>query len=188
MFQLSDSDQAQLLRVARESVLAYLSGRAPRLPVLTGALADTRGVFVSIHQNGELRGCIGNIHPTSPLYRTAGDCAISAAVGDPRFVPITLDELPRVHFEISVLSPMEKVEKVDHIEIGKHGLFISKRSARGLLLPQVAQHYGWDRERFLAETCRKAGLSPEDWKSDTGIFRFTAHVFGEKVAKSQEKS
>ena len=183
MFQLSDSDQAQLLRVTRESVLAYLSGRAPRLPTLAGALADTRGVFVSIHQSGELRGCIGNIHPTTPLYRTAADCAISAAVGDPRFVPMTLEELPRVHFEISVLSPMERVETIDHIEIGTHGLFISKRSSRGLLLPQVAQHYGWDRERFLEETCKKAGLRAGEWKQGAAIHCFSAFVFGEKQLK-----
>ena len=108
MFQLSEPDQKQLLKIARESVLAYLSGRAPRFPEIAGALAETRGIFVSLHQNGELRGCIGNIHPTSPLYRTTADCAISAAVGDPRFVPLTMEELPRVDFEISVLSPMEK--------------------------------------------------------------------------------
>jgi AmmeMemoRadiSam system protein A len=180
MFQLSESDQQALLRVARESVQAYLAGRSPRLPeIREGPLLDTRGVFVSLHKDDELRGCIGNLHPTAPLYRVTSEAAISAAVGDPRFMPMTIDELPYVRFEISVLSPMEKIDDVEKIEIGRDGILISKRGARGLLLPQVAVTQGWDRERFLTETCRKAGLRPGEWKEDATIFRFSAQVFGE---------
>jgi uncharacterized protein len=186
---LNEDDQKLLLKIARDSIFAYLSGRAPRFPeIRDGVLKETSGVFVTIHQKNELRGCIGNIHPTSPLFRTTADCAVSAAVGDPRFVPLTLDELPQVELEISVLSPMERVESAKAIEVGRDGLFISKRGARGLLLPQVAAQLGWESERFLAETCRKAGLRSDDWKSDASIFRFTAQVFAEKPRVMESKA
>ena len=181
MFQLSDNDQQVLLRIARHSVQAYLAGASPRLPeITTGALLETRGVFVSIHEVSELRGCIGNIHPGAPLFRTTSECAITAAVGDPRFAPLTGVELPRVSFELSVLSPMERVDDISKIEIGRDGVLISKRGARGLLLPQVAAQQGWDRERFLVEACRKAGLRPGEWREEATIFRFSAHVFQEQ--------
>jgi AmmeMemoRadiSam system protein A len=180
MFQLSENDQQTLLKIARDSVQTYLAGRTLRLPEITqGVLAGTHGVFVSIHRQHELRGCIGNVHPATPLFRTTSECAVSAAVGDPRFMPMMSDELSHVHFELSVLSPMEKIENVSQLEIGRDGLLISKRGARGLLLPQVATAYGWGPERFLEETCRKAGLRPSEWKEDATIFRFTAHVFQE---------
>jgi uncharacterized protein (TIGR00296 family) len=132
------------------------------------------------------------------LYRSTAECAISAAVGDPRFSPLTPPELPYVSFEISVLSPIEAVRDLSDIEIGVHGLLVVKGRARGLLLPQVAAQYGWDRERFLAETYRKAGLETEaktgtvsnflDFRSSLSpfsppspeIYRFTAHVFSEQ--------
>jgi AmmeMemoRadiSam system protein A len=179
MFQLSEPDQQFLLKIARESISEYLFGRAPRLPDVSGLLAEPRGAFVSLHKHSRLRGCIGNIHASAPLVRTVSECAITAAVGDPRFLPITLEELGDVDLEISVLSPMEKVENVDTIEVGRDGLLIVKRTARGLLLPQVASQYGWHRERFLAETCRKAGLRADDWKDGASIYRFTAHAFGD---------
>src|SRR5216117_2060930 len=119
-FQLTETDQHLLLQIARNAVRGYLSGQAPRLPeVVTGVLREPHGVFVSIHQGVELRGCIGNIHPLSPLYRTAAECAIAAAVGDPRFMPLMAAELPSVEFEISVLSPMQPVQDVHEIEVGK---------------------------------------------------------------------
>ena len=181
MFQLNDREQALLLKIARDAVLSYLSGRAPSYPPITdGPLTGSYGVFVSLHEKSELRGCIGNVHSTKPLYRSVAEAAVSAAVGDPRFTPLTVLEMPRVDFEISVLSPMTKVDDVASVEVGRDGLMISRGGARGLLLPQVASSYGWDRERFLAETCRKAGLKPGAWKDgDTTIFRFTAYVFGE---------
>jgi uncharacterized protein (TIGR00296 family) len=99
-------------------------------------------------------------------------------------MPVTSDEIPHIAFEISVLSRMEAVSGVEDIEIGKHGLMISARGARGLLLPQVALTYGWTAERFLAETCRKAGLGPNAWRTGATIFRFGALVFGEKKLQS----
>src|SRR5262245_19760074 len=181
IFQLTEPDQHLLLQIARQAVASYLGGRSPLFTeVLQGALSEIRGVFVSLHKSAELRGCIGNIHAVSPLYRTVAECAIAAAVGDPRFMPLTTAELPSVEFEVSVLSMLERVVDIHAIEIGKHGLLISRRAARGLLLPQVATTFGWDRERFLQETCRKAGLKPDDWKQDATIQSFSALVFSER--------
>ena len=181
MSQLLEDDQNLLLQTARSAVGAYLSGLSLQLPqVDSGVLLEIRALFVTLHLRQRLRGCIGNIHPTGPLYRSAAECAISAAVNDPRFAPLTLSELDGVNFEISVLSPMEAVSGPEEIEVGTHGLLISKGQARGLLLPQVGSEYKWDRERFLSETCRKAGLRPDDWKQGAFIQRFTAHVFSEQ--------
>jgi AmmeMemoRadiSam system protein A len=181
MFQLTEDDQRILLQIARNAVGSYLSRQVPHLPgVPSGMLAEPHGIFVSIHKGTALRGCIGNIHPAGPLYRSAAECAISAAVGDPRFMPMSSAELADVEFEISVLSPMSRVRDVSEIEVGRHGVLITKGGARGLLLPQVATAYGWNRERFLQETCTKAGLKPQDWEKDAAIDLFSAVVFGEK--------
>lgn len=180
-FQLTEAEQQRLLEIARKAVHSYLSSEMPHLPeVLEGGLTEAHGIFVSIHKEGALRGCIGNVHPAGPLYRSAAECAIAAAVGDPRFMPMMAAELPAVLFEISVLSPMEHIENIRHIEVGKHGLQISKNGSRGLLLPQVASMYRWTREQFLEETCRKAGLKPDDWKEGATIYSFCALVFGER--------
>ena len=179
--QLAEADQQLLLQIARNAVQAYLNGQRPPLPdPPPETLMESLGIFVSVHKGGELRGCIGSILATNPLYRSTAECAIAAAVGDPRFMPLTQKELVDVDFEISVLSSPEYVQDVKHIEVGKHGLLISKNSARGLLLPQVASERGWSRERFLQETCKKAGLRSDDWKEDATIQCFTALVFSEK--------
>jgi uncharacterized protein len=180
VLQLTEADQQVLLRIARNAVASYLARQSPHIPEAAGALKEVYGTFVSIHRDGELRGCIGNVHAVSPLYRTVAECAIAAAVGDPRFMPLSSAELPTVEFEISVLSPFQRVRDINDIEIGKHGLLISRRNARGLLLPQVAATHGWNRERFIQETCKKAGLKPDDWKQDVTIESFGALVFSEK--------
>ena len=181
MFQLTEREQQLLLQIARDSVQSHLLRQPLGLPdVPSGVLTESHGIFVSIHKHGGLRGCIGNVHPMEPLFRSASECAIAAAVGDPRFMPLTLGELSEVEFEISVLSLMEPVRDVSEIEVGKHGLFISKNHSRGLLLPQVATAYGWDRERFLEETCKKAGLRAGEWKQGAAIHCFSAFVFGER--------
>jgi AmmeMemoRadiSam system protein A len=181
MFQLNESDQKLLLQIARSSVRSYLANEPVGLPeIQSGALTEQRGIFVSIHQGDELRGCIGSIHTAAPLYRSASECAISAAVGDPRFVPLLSTDLSRVEFEISVLSPVERIRKLVYIEIGKHGLMVTKKAARGVLLPQIATAFGWDQETFLQEACKKAGLQPEEWKDGAIVHRFSALVFGER--------
>ena len=181
MLQLPEEDRLLLLGVARDAVEAHLSGDVPGLPEIRHGVAfEQLGVFVAIHNGKKLRGCIGNVIPEQPLSRTTARYAVAAATSDPRFESVTLDELPRVSFELSVLSIPEPVHTIDRIEVGKHGLIVSKGSARGLLLPQVAAQYRWNRNQFLAETCIKAGLSPDAWREGASIHCFTADVFGEE--------
>ena len=181
MFQLPEEDRQLLLGIARNAVAAHLSGNSLRLSeIQRGVAAEPHGVFVSIHHGKELRGCIGNVITDEPLYRTTARCAVAAATTDPRFAAVTLDELPHVFFELSVLSIPESVQNVNEIEVGTHGLIVTKGSARGLLLPQVATQYRWNHNQFLAETCIKAGLHPNAWKEGASIHCFTAAVFGEE--------
>src|SRR5262245_60099204 len=178
--QLTEADQQLLLQIARDAIRAYLAGQKPSLPKEAGrAISECRGTFVSLQKGHELRGCIGNIHAVSPLYRSVAVCAIAAAVSGPRFIPLPAAELPAVEVEISVVSLLERVLDVRQIEIGKHGLLISKNNARGLLLPQVATTFGWNTERFLQETCKKAGLKPDDWKQNATIESFSELVLSE---------
>lgn len=167
-----------MLQIARRSVHAYLADEELQLPEFESLdLTDTRGVFVTIHRGSDLRGCVGTIEPQAPLDRSVAGCAVAAASRDPRFMPIQLSELPELQFEISVLSPLQDVTDIESIEVGAHGLVISKGNARGLLLPQVAIEHYWTREQFLNETCRKAGLPPNAWRQGARIQSFTAEVF-----------
>ena len=180
MSPLREQEQRILIAIAKAAVDAHLAGRALKFePVHEGSLAERRGVFVSIHETARLRGCVGNVEPDEPLYRATARCAIAAAVADPRFAPLTTGEMSLVSFELSVLSPPEILHDPGEIEVGTHGLIVSKGAARGLLLPQVAASQCWDRYRFLAETCLKAGLRPDAWKQGAQIHQFTAQVFGE---------
>ena len=116
----------------------------------------------------------------TPLYQTVAYCAIQAAVDDPRFLPVTEAEFKDIHIEISVLTPLQRVRSFDEIKVGRDGLMIFKGAGRGLLLPQVATDYGWDRDEFLRQTCHKAGLPPEAYLSkDAEIYKFQAIIFGE---------
>lgn len=178
MFELPEDDRRLLLGIARNAVAAHLSGSPFPLPEIShGVSAKPLGVFVSLHRGKKLRGCIGNVVPSEPLYRTTARCAVAAATEDPRFPPVSLEELPLVALELSVLGMPEPVHDVEAIEIGTHGLIISQGSARGLLLPQVAVQYHWNRNQFLAETCIKAGLHPDSWRENAAIHYFTADVF-----------
>ena len=129
---------------------------------------------------------IGNVHPDwiPLLYRTTAECAIQAAVADPRFMPLTIEELVRVGFEISILSPMEKVDDVNTIQVGPRRAVYQQRRDPGLLLPQVATANGWDRDRFLTETCKKAGLKGKDWKDGASIFKVRCSLPEEKRRKA----
>lgn len=135
---------------------------------------------MTLHLLGELRGCIGYIEPRFPLVETVQEVAQKAALEDPRFPPLTPRELERVEIEISVLSPLRKVVDVNEIVVGTHGLVIDAGYTRGLLLPQVATEWGWEREQFLSQTCRKAGLPADAWKQKkVSIYSFTSAVFSE---------
>ena len=133
---------------------------------------------MSIHKKGMLRGCIGTLEASSPLWKCVEDMAQAAAFRDPRFRPVTEEELPYMDVEISVLTPFCEVEDPAAIQVGLHGLLIRKGYMSGLLLPQVASERNWDCITFLQETCRKAGLPADAWKDeDTKIYVFSADVF-----------
>lgn len=163
-----------------------MNGERPHVDAssLDAELIRPSGAFVSLHTlDGDLRGCIGSIHPVAPLCHAVSSNAINAAFRDPRFYPLKREELAAIHIEISVMSPIEAVTDPDAIEVGRDGLIISRGGRAGLLLPQVATEYGWDRETFLAQTCAKAGLPRDSWRhSETRIERFSAEVFGEQIA------
>lgn len=184
---LTPNQRTLLLSIARTSIEAVLDGRRPVIDVsaLDEELTRPSGAFVSLHtKDGDLRGCIGSIHPVAPLCHAVSSSAINAAFRDPRFFPVTREELTDLHIEISVMSPIEIVVEVETIEVGRDGLIISRGDRAGLLLPQVATEYGWDREKFLAQTCLKAGLLPESWRHpDCRIERFSAEVFSEQLAE-----
>jgi len=137
------------------------------------------GAFVTLRDGSGLRGCVGRVEAATPLYLTVRECALSAAFHDSRFDPVRPDEIAHLQIEISVISSLEQIQPGE-IEVGRHGLMISEGASRGLLLPQVAVEWNWDRTRFLEETCGKAGLPPNAWKHGAHIFAFTAQVFAEK--------
>ncbi len=175
---LSEDDKRALLALARQAILAHLT-HGPRPQLETGLASSHLGAFVSLHVAGDLRGCIGYIQSDTPLGRVVARCAVSAAADDPRFPPLTLDELNAAQIEISVLGPIQPVHDFDEIVVGRHGLIASQGYSKGLLLPQVATEYGWDRNTFLSHTCLKAGLRPDAWRTGAQISKFEAVVFGE---------
>ena len=178
---LADDEKQALLRIARASIQAELAGKKPPAAKGQGTLEEKRGAFVSLKKRGHLRGCIGFIEAKKPLAQTVEEMAVAAAFQDPRFEPLRKEELKDMQLEISVLTPLRKIADVGEIEVGTHGLYVRKGSRAGLLLPQVATEYGWDRDTFLKETCRKAGLAPDAWRDpETEIYLFSADVFGEE--------
>jgi len=181
MVHLDIEAQRELLAIARKTLEWFLAtGEVPDHNTERPELHQESGAFVSLHIGDELRGCIGLIKPDGPLYRTVQQCAVSAASEDYRFERISSEELPGITIEISVLSPMERVKDASGIAVGTHGLYIVRGQRRGLLLPQVATEWGWDREAFLAQTCRKAGLEESAWLDPaTTIYQFEAQVFSE---------
>ena len=182
-FTLGKKDQEKLLAIAKKSVeTAVREGKYFEMDAAGGdALTQERGAFVTLRENGDLRGCIGYVAPVKPLSITVRDVAALAAVRDPRFPAVSADELRLLEYEISVLSPLRRVLDVNEIRVGEHGLLIKKGEDEGLLLPQVATGEKWDRITFLQHTCLKAGLPKDTWRNaDTDIFRFTAFVFGDK--------
>jgi len=178
---LTDSDKRELLKLARRTLESHFeSGKIPDYLPSSSALREKKGVFVSLHNGDELRGCIGLLFPEHELYRGVQSCALSAALEDSRFYPVTREELPDLDIEISVLTPFRRVKDINEIEVGRHGLYVVQGPYRGLLLPQVATQYQWDRITFLEQTCRKAGLPETAYKDPrTIIYSFEAEVFSE---------
>ncbi|OIN95855.1 hypothetical protein AUJ66_08150 [Candidatus Desantisbacteria bacterium CG1_02_38_46] len=179
---LDKGQQERLLKIARQTLEEHIrKGRISEFKEIDPALTQKCGVFVTLTKKGQLRGCIGYIQPILPLDETISKMAIESSTGDPRFPPVSSEELKEIHIEISVLTPLQLINDVNKIEVGKHGLYIRKGLFSGLLLPQVATSYAWDKWQFLDQTCIKAGLSPGDWREkDSQIFIFSAQIFGEE--------
>jgi hypothetical protein len=180
---LSKDQRKKLLDIARRSIETYLkTNKKMEVQETDPLLSREMGAFVTLNEAGQLRGCIGNMVGYQPLYLTVRDMAVEAAFGDPRFSPVKFAELKNIEIEISVLSPLEKVDSADKIEMGKHGVIVKRGFNSGVFLPQVATETGWTKEEFLSHLCsQKAGLPANAWKDkSTEIFIFTAEVFSEK--------
>jgi AmmeMemoRadiSam system protein A len=178
---LNAEEKATLLRMARETLEQYLTnGTIPHYSIDKPALQQANGAFVTLKNKGQLRGCIGHMRGSQEIYRTVQEMAIAAATEDPRFQPVSEEEMEEIEIEISVLFPMEYVHSVDEIEVGRDGLYITLGPYSGVLLPQVAAEQGWDREEFLCHVCRKAGLPDDAWQKGAMLYRFSAQVFGEE--------
>jgi AmmeMemoRadiSam system protein A len=184
---LSEAEKEKLLQIARETLTQYLTtGTMPDYTAEFHEEVEDAGplqkvaAFVTLRRrDGELRGCIGRVEVSDPLYRTLQDCVISAATSDYRFPPVTASELDDILIEISALSPFRPIRSPDEIQVGRHGLLIRKDFRVGLLLPQVASDRGWSRDEFLRAICLKAGLPTGAWR-DAELFVFSAEVFEEE--------
>ncbi len=176
----SPEERRALLQLARDAVTAQAGGGPLPQPPATGVAATPGGAFVTLHNRGDLRGCIGHIEADQALGAVVVHCAVAASSSDPRFPAVTADEVPELDLELSILGPLVPVSAVDEIEVGRDGLVVEMGWHKGLLLPQVATEWGWHREEFLEHTCRKAGLPRDAWKHGATIWRFEAEVFGEQ--------
>ncbi|MDH5203712.1 MAG: AmmeMemoRadiSam system protein A, partial [Nitrospirota bacterium] len=173
---LTKEEKGELLALAKRAIEEYVMNKKTlEVEMKNPGLKANGAVFVTIKKHGNLRGCIGHIHPVMPLYQSVIKNAIAACSSDPRFPPMNKEELKDIDVEISVLSPLEPLKDIRQIEIGKHGLYIVKGQYRGLLLPQVATEHGWDRDTFLEQLCMKAGLPKDAWR-DAKLYRFSAEI------------
>jgi AmmeMemoRadiSam system protein A len=184
---LSLSDKQALLTLARQTLEQYVRGgkrpdAIPGSPALPNskALTEPGAAFVTLKRRGELRGCIGQLRPIMPLYRSVLEMAVSSCSKDRRFTPVKPEELGEIRVEVSVMSPFMKVTNVEEIKVGRDGLHLSFGGKSGILLPQVPGEEGWDREAYLKAICRKAGLPDRTWEEPGAeLYRFTAQVFSE---------
>lgn len=176
---LSDPQKHSLLTLARASVAARVLGHGAVTPD-PREMPGASGVFVTIKSRGLLRGCLGTLDGVEALSQEVARCAADSASRDPRFAPVTPEELSDLRLELSVLGPLERIEaRPDAFTIGIHGLVVEEGARRGLLLPQVATEWEWTPEQFLGQTCVKAGLPPDAWRRGAAVYRFSAEVFGD---------
>jgi len=178
---LLDEEKRELLRIARATVREFTrTGYVPPGKPHRQVLCDEASVFVTLHRDGELRGCIGSLQDNTPLYKAVQEMAVAAATRDTRFEPIPEEEVADLEIEISVLGGRKQISAASEIELGTHGLCITKGLVRGLLLPQVAVEHKWDAATFLERVCAKAGLPENAWKDPAATVEvFTAQVFDE---------
>jgi AmmeMemoRadiSam system protein A len=195
--EFSSEERLQLLRLAHDSISSALQHREISLDPPTPHFAQLRGVFTSIYlrhdlpgqaqpgeaqRREELRGCVGYVLPTCPVYRAVAETARAAAFDDNRFRPVTIEEAPHLDIELSILSQAQPIQP-EEIEVGRHGLLITWHGQRGLLLPQVPVERAWDGTTFLEQTCRKAGLPLDAWQKGATMEAFTAEVFRDKSGR-----
>jgi AmmeMemoRadiSam system protein A len=177
--EFTPEERRVLLMLAHQSILTALEGREISLPPPSPHLAEMRGAFTTIYHQHQLRGCVGYVFPVVSLYQTVAETARAAAFEDTRFSPVTAPEAAELEISLSVLSRLCPI-RPEEVEVGRHGLLISQRVHRGLLLPQVPVEHEWDRITFLEQTCHKAGLPPDAWQKGAVIEAFTAEVFGDQ--------
>jgi AmmeMemoRadiSam system protein A len=177
---LSAAQRTAILQIARRAIRERVAGHVMAGPAIADPVLQAPGAaFVTLTKSGALRGCIGFVRAVQPLAEAVAHCAAAAATEDHRFPPVTPDELPLLQMEISVLSPLVRADDPTEVRVGTHGLHISRGGRRGLLLPQVATEHGWDRETFLRQTCRKAGLPDDAWQQGAEIHVFTVDHFSD---------
>ncbi len=180
---LTSSQKREILNLARGALEAQVRG-VPQPVRPATALPPASGVFVTVKNGGELRGCLGTLESRDGLAEDVVRCAADAASRDPRFTPVSADELPGIAIEVSALGPLEPIDTSTPgaVAVGRHGLVVEQGRRRGLLLPQVATEWGWTAEEFLAQACTKAGLARDAWRHGARVYRFEAEVFGETPA------
>ncbi|MDX2429905.1 MAG: AmmeMemoRadiSam system protein A, partial [Bacteroides sp.] len=183
VFGLSEVEKQSLLQISRSTLESFIkTAELPQIDpgILTNALIEPVGAFVTLHMGGRLRGCIGNFTPSEPLYAVVMEMTLAAAVNDGRFAPVEEPELKYIDIEISVMTPLRQISSIDEFELGKHGIYIIKDAKSGTFLPQVAEETGWNKEEFLGHCSRdKAGLGWEGWK-EADLYIYEAIIFGEK--------
>lgn len=180
MLELSKSDKVSLLRLARNKIAQRVRGDEPDVSIkISEAMMDIMGAFVTLHKDGQLRGCIGEIFPRRELHLAVAEQAVNAALHDPRFPRLQPAELDEIDIEISALTPPRRINSHENIEIGRHGIVLYKGQHSAVFLPQVAPEQGWGLEETLAHLAMKAGLGPNDWKSGCEYHVFEAIVFSE---------
>ncbi|MBI4823789.1 MAG: AmmeMemoRadiSam system protein B [Nitrospirae bacterium] len=174
---LTKEEKEELITLARKAITQYVStGKPLEVEIKNPKLKAEGAVFVTITKGGRLRGCIGHIHAMMPLYKSVIKNAIYACSADTRFLPMTKQELSDIDVEISILTPLEPLKDIHSIQIGRDGIYIVKDGKSGILLPQVAVEFGWDKETFLRNLCLKAGLPKDAWKNGATLYRFTAEI------------
>ncbi len=186
---MDEKDKKTLLSIARESIESAIIGTPNeqiQIDITSPELKKKNGAFVTLRTNGKLRGCIGRMVSDIPLHKLVSEMAVSAAKEDPRFSQIKLSELDGLEIDISVLSPLQRVDEPLDFELGRHGIYIKKGASTGCFLPQVATETGWTKEEFLSQCCSmKAGLSPDAWKKkNVDIYIFTSEMVSEKFNKN----
>ncbi len=184
---LTEKERKALLNIARQAIEEYIQeGKKPTFEVTEPPLREKRGVFVTLHEGGRLRGCIGQIRPVDELYQAVSRMAIESATADPRFPPVKAKELKEIEIEISVLTVPKRIKSIEEMELGRDGVIIKRGMRQGVFLPQVAMETGWSKEEFLEHLARdKAGLEAGAWKNKgTEIFTFQAEIFSEQKKKN----